>query len=137
MGVSLCFDNNFNMMLKFCLIIGLSTCMVVGFPNPQEDDVCMTTADSHVPEKQCVFPFIHDDVTYNGCPIDPIDETKRWCSTKTEETGVHVNGNWGYCSPGCKPAEGIPSSVDHVDEDDEYEDEEDVCLTSVESVDPE
>ena len=26
---------------------------------------------------------------------------------KTDENGVHINGNWGYCTPSCKPAEGI------------------------------
>merc|ERR1711976_430887 len=33
------------------------------------------------------------------------DETKRWCSTKTDENGNHVTGDgtWGYCTPGCKP----------------------------------
>ena len=97
-------------MLKFYLFVGLSACLVVGVPNPQggPGEICLTTIDSHDSEKECVFPFIHDDVTYNGCPIDPIDETKRWCSTKTDENGVHVRGEgaWGYCTSGCKLAEG-------------------------------
>ena len=73
----------------------------------------MTTKDSDDPEKECVFPFTHDNITYLGCPFDSIDETKRWCSTKTDENGVHVIGNWGYCSPKCKPAEDILISVDN------------------------
>ena len=73
-----------------------------------EEDICMTTEDSDDPKKECVFPFTHDNVTYFGCPFDSIDETKRWCSTKTDENGVHVRGEgaWGYCTSGCKLAEG-------------------------------
>merc|ERR1711971_1302460 len=45
--------------------------------------------------------------TYNGCPLDPTDETKtkRWCSTEVDETGNHVTGgdNYGYCTKGCNP----------------------------------
>ena len=47
----------------------------------------MTTEDSDDPEKECVFPFTHDNITYFSCPFDSIDETKRWCSTKTDENG--------------------------------------------------
>ena len=25
----------------------------------------------------------------------------RWCSTKTNEIGKHIQGNHGFCSPGC------------------------------------
>ena len=52
-----------------------------------KENVCITTSDSADPDKKCVFPFTHDGFIYNGCPIDPIDETKRWCSTKTNDKG--------------------------------------------------
>ena len=67
------------------------------------------TKDSKDPEKECVFPFTHveedGNFTYHGCPTDPEDKTRRWCSTKTDENGVHINGidAWGYCTPGCNP----------------------------------
>lgn len=102
--------------------------------NLNEENVCLTTAESVVSETKCVFPFIHDDVAYYGCVIDPIDETKRWCSTKTEENGLHINGNWGYCPPSCKKAE---ENLDKDDEDYDGEEEADVCLTSLDSKDPE
>ena len=69
-----------------------------------ELDVCLTTQDSKNPDKECIFPFTHDNFTYYGCPIDPLDKTKRWCSINIDENGVHVNGddNWGYCTAsGC------------------------------------
>ena len=94
-------------MLKVCIIIGISACLVAAIPRPQEDDyeeeLCLTAKDSLDPEKECVFPFTHNNITYNGCPTDPDDETKRWCSTKTDENGVHVKESWGYCTKGCKP----------------------------------
>jgi len=95
-------------MLKLCLIIGLSVFLVAAVPTPQdeddvEEDVCLTASDSKDPGNECVFPFKHDDITYFGCPIDPEDATRRWCSTKTDENDVHVKGSFGYCTKGCKP----------------------------------
>ena len=98
-------------MWKLFVILGLSTCLVAGLPKPvetdeeYEDDVCLTSADSEDPEKECIFPFTFNNFTYNGCPTDPNDETKRWCSTKTDEDGIHVtgDGNWGHCTSGCTP----------------------------------
>ena len=98
-------------MWKFCLILGLSVWFVAGNPAPieveeeEEEDVCLTSTDSTPPEAECVFPFTFNNFTYYGCPTDPVDETKRWCSIKTDENGVHVEGEgtWGYCTVGCKP----------------------------------
>merc|ERR1712156_542116 len=105
--ISLLPISTFNNMLKFCIIIGISACLVAAIPKPQEDDyeeeICLTAKDSVDPEKECVFPFTHNNITYNGCPTDPDDETKRWCSTKTDENGVHVKESWGYCTKGYKP----------------------------------
>ena len=102
-------------MLKTCMII-CSFCilLVVGLPAPQDEyeydeyadeEVCLTSKDSVASEKECVFPFTFNNFTYNGCPTDPIDTTKRWCSTKVDETGTHITGgdNWGYCTKGCPP----------------------------------
>ena len=70
-----------------------------------EEEVCLTSSDSADPEKDCVFPFTLDNVTYVGCPLHPEEKTRRWCSTKTDENGVHIKneGVWGYCTSGCKP----------------------------------
>ena len=101
-------------MLKICLFLGLSACLVVGNPlskideyddEYEEEDVCLTTSDSEAPEQECIFPFTFNNFTYHGCPTDPNDESKRWCSTKTDENGTHItgDGNWGHCTPGCQP----------------------------------
>ncbi len=42
---------------------------------------CLTVSGPKV-NAQCIFPFIWNATSYNGCPIDLVDETKRWCSTK-------------------------------------------------------
>ena len=101
-------------MWRFFLILGLSICLVAGIPKPEdeeyedeyeEEDVCLTSADSEDPGKECIFPFTFNNFTYHGCPTDPVDKSKRWCSTKTDENGNHITGdaNWGHCTPGCKP----------------------------------
>ena len=107
-----------NIMLKFYLILALPVYLVAGAPRPEDEDeyeeenACLTSADSEDPEKECIFPFTFNNFTYNGCPTDPVDETKRWCSTKTDENGIHITGNttWGYCTPGCHP-EVFPGNV--------------------------
>ena len=101
-------------MLKTCLILGsFGIFLVAGLPVPQEEEeyddevVCLTSKDSKDPEKECVFPFTLNNFTFNGCPALPTNETntKRWCSTKVDDTGNHITGgdNWGYCTVGCNP----------------------------------
>ena len=51
----------------------------------------------------CIFPFTWKDEKYNGCPIDPVDSSQRWCSTKVDSNGNHITGqgNWGHCDSKC------------------------------------
>ena len=58
--------------------------------------------------KNCEFPFTYQDVTYSGCPVDPYKPSERWCSTKTDHNGYHVNGpdNYGFCMDDCPKFEG-------------------------------
>ena len=81
--------------------------------------------------KPCIFPFTFNGVTYNGCPTfrDTLDIkikslmiipdsylNRRWCSTKVDKNGNHMNGNqifnpegnfrlddnyWGVCDRSC------------------------------------
>ena len=106
-------------MLKLCLIIGLSVFLVAAVPTPQdeddvEEDVCLTALDSKDPGKECVFPFKHENITYFGCPMDPEDATRRWCSTKTDENDIHVKGSFGYCTKGCKPEISAGTKYSHI-----------------------
>jgi len=55
--------------------------------------------------KPCVFPFIHKNVTYDGCTTKDDEEGKYWCSTQTNRTNHHVGGgkgNWGHCPDDCR-----------------------------------
>ena len=47
----------------------------------------------------CVFPFTVQGTTYYACTYDFnfITGHKPWCSTKTDENGKHISGNWGVC----------------------------------------
>jgi len=49
----------------------------------------------------CIFPFIFNGVTYNGCTT--VQDTRLWCSTSTDSSDNHIGGqgNWGYCNSAC------------------------------------
>ena len=54
----------------------------------------------------CIFPFTFLGVSHFGCTAydEPVaDPQPVWCSTQTDENGVHVNniGQYGYCGPDC------------------------------------
>ena len=72
-----------------------------------ESSECVTARDSKLPNAPCVFPFTHEGVLYEGCATDPTDKTRRWCSTKTDENGIHVKGNYGFCSGNCPVQVGL------------------------------
>jgi len=59
--------------------------------------------------KPCIFPFkwIRTGKTYTECTTDGGNE--HWCSTKVDEDGEHLSGNWGECGPGCP---GVPDDGD-------------------------
>jgi len=60
-----------------------------------------TTIQGADPGADCVFPFTYGEVVYNACTTDggaPLP----WCSTLTDENGVHVGQEkWGYCALNC------------------------------------
>lgn len=33
--------------------------------------------------------------------MDKDEDDKFWCSTKVDENGVHIDGEWGYCDRDC------------------------------------
>ena len=52
---------------------------------------------------KCVFPFTYERITHWGCPVDPDDSSKRWCSTRTDRKGNHIIGQneYGHCDITC------------------------------------
>lgn len=51
--------------------------------------------------QNCVFPFIFEDVEYNGCTKykDPKDEA--WCATAVDRNSEMRKDQFGHCNPGC------------------------------------
>ena len=83
---------------------------------------CKTTYDSPSKTRNvaCVFPFIHDNTTFNSCTDVTDPDGRFWCSSKVDESGKHIQGNWGFCSEDCFDS-------------DNDEDEEEICRTTNES----
>merc|ERR1712064_221109 len=54
--------------------------------------VCTTTAGT-----ACVFPFTYMGTTYTSCTNAGGFQTP-WCSTKTDQYGNHIIGNYGDCN---------------------------------------
>ena len=52
---------------------------------------------------KCIFPFTHNGVIHKTCTKHGIEDTeyKPWCSTKVDDNGNHISGNWGDCSQDC------------------------------------
>ena len=68
--------------------------------------VCKTNGGIK-PNTPCVFPFNYMGVVYNACI--GIGHSTFWCSTKVDEDGNHVDGNWGNCGPACPPGKNLNS----------------------------
>ena len=53
--------------------------------------------------QKCIFPFKWNGNTYYGCPIDPDDNSKTWCSTRVDQGGNHITGQnkYGFCNEAC------------------------------------
>lgn len=79
---------------------------------PLVNGKCLTVSGPN-PGKPCIFPFIYDGKSYSGCPIDPDDSSKRWCSTKVDNKGQHVakQNEYGHCADNCPKSNPTISSV--------------------------
>jgi len=56
----------------------------------------------------CIFPFTFNSVTYVSCAewvYGGEFQGQKWCSTKVDSSGVHVNGEgkYGICASDCSP----------------------------------
>ena len=52
---------------------------------------------------RCIFPFIFDDTTYNGCTHQDNDSRGPWCATAvgSKGSGKLKLKAYGYCTEGC------------------------------------
>jgi len=61
---------------------------------------CNTIAGPRINEN-CVFPFVFLEKTYNKCTWEGDSSEGAWCSTKVDEFGTHIKGEWGNCAEQC------------------------------------
>ena len=87
------FDRNKYVVKKFSSFIRFT--MFLDF----SESVC-TTESGPTPGLPCIFPFKVDGFAYHTCKLDEKDGS-RWCSTKIDENGQHLQGNWGNCRSDC------------------------------------
>ena len=62
------------------------------------DQPCITVGG----EKEglpCIFPFTYEGVVHNECTDK--GGSSLWCSTKVDDSGKHIQGNFGNCGEGC------------------------------------
>ncbi len=51
----------------------------------------------------CVFPFIYEGKSFNGCTNFNNPDSLPWCPTQVDENGFYTEEkNWGECSAKCK-----------------------------------
>ena len=65
---------------------------------------CLTTdelGDVNIKNAPCQFPFTHNDQIFYSCTTEGDPDGRFWCSTNVDESGKHIDGNWGYCSEEC------------------------------------
>lgn len=55
----------------------------------------MYTTDSG----DCIFPFTYKGQEYNRCTTDDAYGKRSWCSTKVNEKGEYIAGEWDTCEP--------------------------------------
>ena len=62
-----------------------------------------TTVSGADPGADCVFPFTIKEVVYSACAKDWDEDDTPWCSTLTDQNGIHVGGQgkWGHCASNC------------------------------------
>lgn len=72
---------------------------------PDQKFTCVTVSGPRA-NGQCVFPFIFNGVRHDQCVADNSDGRLTWCSTRVDQSGRHVKGEWGHCH--CTTSGGCP-----------------------------
>ena len=61
-----------------------------------QKDNCQT-----VEGKNCVFPFVYNGNTYNGCTTDESFNGLAWCATSVDRNRNVYHESWGDCVSSC------------------------------------
>jgi len=64
---------------------------------------CVTKGGPAGSGVKCQIPFVFKGIQYWGCPVDLVDASETWCSTKVDDKGNHITGIDAYvfCSSSC------------------------------------
>ncbi len=64
---------------------------------------CVTKGGPAGSGVKCQIPFVFKGIQYWGCPVDLVDASETWCSTKVDDKGNHITGidAYGFCSSSC------------------------------------
>merc|ERR1711970_1069364 len=88
-----------------CSSLGEQVCTTNTCTTSAPASTC-TTVSGPDTGSQCVFPFTFSGSTYQSCAdwtYGGENTGSKWCSTKVDSQGVHVNGegNYGFCGASC------------------------------------
>merc|ERR550534_3339027 len=88
-----------------CSSLGEQVCTTTVCTTSAPSSTC-TTVSGPDTASQCVFPFTFGGVTHQSCAdwiYGGVNAGSKWCSTKVDVDGVHVNGegNYGFCGAAC------------------------------------
>merc|ERR1719266_3059444 len=88
-----------------CSSLGEQVCTTTVCTTSAPSSTC-TTVSGPDTASQCVFPFTFGGVTHQSCAdwiYGGVNAGSKWCSTKVDADGVHVNGegNYGFCGASC------------------------------------
>ena len=82
--------------LYFYTVDGAETRVPSLFGNSYKD--CVVIEGNSGSSKPCQFPFTYKNETFNGCTsTDRYRYGKPWCSTKTDNNNIHIDGFSGDC----------------------------------------
>merc|ERR1712177_78402 len=88
-----------------CSSLGEEVCTTTTCTTSSPVSTC-TTVSGPDTGSHCVFPFTFSGVTHQSCAdwiYGGVNAGSKWCSTKVDADGVHVNGegNYGFCGSQC------------------------------------
>jgi hypothetical protein len=95
------FDNNKRFTTYKMKTLLVTYFVVIYFSQVSLSQKCLKTNDQGPQKNQpCVFPFTLQGTVYTSCTSKTDKDGRFWCSTKVDEEGSHIKGQWGFCDRG-------------------------------------